>query len=67
MPFDWGHPKNPSVADAAAFALQTYDANTSIQIKQGRILFKVGSTTLEIVNEGMTLTTPSGTQTWGTG
>ena len=46
-PFDWGHPKDPTVVDAdAAFAVQTYDGNTAILLKRGRIEFKVGTSTL---------------------
>ena len=36
-------------------------------LANGHIRLQAGRTTLELEDAGMTLTTPSGTQTWGTG
>ena len=46
--------------------MQAVDGDPYVQVTQDKIVLKVGGTTLELVTGGMTLTTPSGTQTWGT-
>lgn len=52
--------------DPDAVVIQTENGDTSHAVKPGEVKTRVGRTTLTLVDAGMTLVTPSGTQTWGT-
>ena len=61
LPFDWGHPTSPTIADAAALCLQTYDGETAFTLRQGQVRIKVGSVTITATGSTVTIDTPGDT------
>ena len=61
VPGDFGHPTDPTIVDPEAASIQTYDGHTSFTLKRGEVKIKVGTLTMVLDENRVTITTPGDT------